>query len=335
MSNMERNLGDWVEAFANLYKEPDSKRDPEHIWMAAMAHFSHVGEAIRKYDFLEIHKTSAHAFCWICGFINKLRTTKDPVFRIDEESWRLVGFKFPGLCGHCMKPECTCGQKETEEDTDKIFRYHDWLNELDARKDDFEHWGLSEWMSMFNGIFGAKTELRPLDSIGFHLLEEGGEEAKAIRTLTQFRHVDDEITIDPSFWEQAETLKGLVFLHNELVKKIMDHTGTTDEKSAREELRKKPSDTTPVVIQYKIVSGKLESVSELCDTFSWLCSVLLKCEDIVNKLNLKSSIDRDKWRIGKSLEKEYQTGGPADPPKCYACKKTSCECINFAKSHYQ
>ncbi len=329
MEAAERSLNDWFEGFAKLYAVPDSKREPEHFWIGVMAHFSSVGEAIRQYEFLRIYETSAHAICWLLCFANKLRTTDDLIFKIDEPIWRLAGFKFPKKCGHCMQEACNCSQYEREGNNSKEFKYGEWLPELDKVEAELKHFTLRAWMEMYRKIFGKKMELRPLDSIGFKLLEEGGETAKAIRSLTQFRGVihDHTVDIDGSFLEEIITIKGIVEKHTALTNELKKRYNVTDGKDVRNHVKSHDMDLT--AIKWKIADFKLNLVSEYCDSFSWLCSLLDKCNHIHGKLELENEADKDKWDIEKKLSEIYESKHATESLKCYACHKASCECIIF------
>jgi len=187
-------------------------------------------------------------------------------------------------------------------------------------------------MQMSREIYGAKTDLRPLDSIGFHLLEEGGEEAKAIRTLTQFRGVCDNSMsgVSEGFLRDICTLKTLVNFHRKLTEEVLKYSRCSTELEMRKKKLPLSSDKSPVVLKWKIVSAKLEMVAELCDTFSWFCTVLLKCGDIAEKLGLKDK-EKAKWNIEECIGEIYKSKGPDVPLRCYACAKSRCECTNFAK----
>lgn len=325
----ERSLSDWLDGFSKLYAVPDSKREPEHFWIGVMAHFSSVGEAIRQYEFLKIYSTSAHAICWLLCFANKLRTTDDLIFKIDEPIWRLAGFKFPKKCGHCMNEKCDCSQYEREGNKSKEFKYGGWLAELDKVEPEIKLFTLCEWMEMYCKIFGKKMELRPLDSIGFKLLEEGGETAKAIRALTQFRGVieDHTVDIDGKFLEEISTISGMVEKHTDLTNELKKRYNVIEGKDIRQHVKSDDMDST--VIKWKITDFKLNLVSEYCDSFSWLCSLLDKCNHIHGKLDLRNEADKKKWNIEKKLSEIYGSNYAAELLKCYACHKESCECIIF------
>ena len=66
-----KTITEWMGVFSQLYSEPDSKRTPEQLWIAVMAHSSSIGEEIRKVHFPRLLKFAAHAFCWLCSFVNR------------------------------------------------------------------------------------------------------------------------------------------------------------------------------------------------------------------------------------------------------------------------
>jgi len=332
MEFSERTLQEWQEGFAKLYEGPDSKRDPEHFWIGVMAHFSAVGESIRQYDFLKIYRTAAHAYCWLLCFANKLQKSEDPLFLVNEPIWRLVGYKYPKICGHCLNSSCKCSPYDVEGKLDKVFKYGKWLENLEPISEEIKMWTIKNWMGMFQEVYGKNTELRPLDSIGFHLLEEGGEAAKAIRVLTQFRGVENisKLGIDHDFFKKISNLRGMVELYDKLSEELKGKKGFTSNKQLREFV--KPFLTNVDVIKWRIVDSKLNLVSEFCDSFSWLCTLLVKCERISELLALKNTKDRIKWDVEYLLCDIYFSNSSDENLKCYACKKDKCKCLIFSKN---
>ncbi len=104
----ERTINDWVEVFHKLYEVPDSKRPPHEIWIGAVAHFSTMGEAIRRFHFDALLNAATHGLCWMCSFLLRCKRDDAGVFRLSEDFSDLVALKYPGVCGHCRESPCHC-----------------------------------------------------------------------------------------------------------------------------------------------------------------------------------------------------------------------------------
>ena len=107
----------WASAFDKLYEDPDSRRSPEEIWIAAMAHCSSIGEAIRKSDFVELMSFAVRAFGWMLSFSVKCANTEDLLFHCENNFCEMVYIKFPRVCGHCTEGTCEC--KPADMDAEK------------------------------------------------------------------------------------------------------------------------------------------------------------------------------------------------------------------------
>jgi len=163
-----------------------------------------------------------------------------------------------------------------------------------------------------------------METIGFHLLEEAGEEARAVRQLVEFRGVlsHDIEGISQSFLELLSGAPGLIQEY---------------EKSANEmkELKKKPSgedafaairnnESDPRVIRARLVRAKMRFVTEIADTFSWFCSVLLKAR----KTFADSEILKE-YSGFDLLEAKLREVYGYPELTCYQCGETTCACIFF------
>lgn len=321
-----RPIAKWTEGFETLYKRPDANRRPEEFWNATMAHVSGIGEAIRRTHYRDLVKRAAHAFCWMCSYAGNCNSTTAPLFRLTHNLSEIVGFKYPNVCGHCTTNRCKCSPVEMDAKQDKTVTY-EWL---------LQRWStfmctdctLDQWLNNFWEIYSGQIHLQGLESIGFHLLEEAGEEAKAVRGLVQFSGILHEHVsgIDGSFLDRICSIPGLVEEYSTSIKTLKDITGAASEKEARDEIDLTTED--PVVIKARLVMSKMNFVVELADTFSWYCAVLLKLTETLRNQGLDGETLKA-FHIEEVLKDRYASNGEDDPLKCYACGETDCKCLFF------
>jgi hypothetical protein len=155
-----------------------------------------------------------------------------------------------------------------------------------------------------------------LPSIGFHFLEEAGEEAQGVRKALQLRGAigGRRSPIGEDYLTRLSTIEGLV---NEYAQGDFPR---------QKETRKPLIDTTsadPAFLRARVVDTKMDIVIELADTFSWLCAVLLKVEGLLTE----SALWSEKYDIEHYLESHYGRNGK--PLKCPACKRQLCRCMSF------
>jgi hypothetical protein len=299
-----RTISDWTKVFHDLYSSADLKRSPEQIWVGTMAYCSQIGEAIRRVDFLDLLKYAAHAFCWMCSYVNKCNQLKDDIFSFNDCLSGMVSLKYPLKCGHCKSSPCKCSPEEMDRIEDKAAHYEALLKE--RRKTNFKIFTISQWQETFREIYSGKVHILTLDGVGFHFLEEAGEEALAVRMLSQLRRVVDEGIkgVDKGFFNKVSTVEGIVENYKRTKKVKINYTSKD-----------------PKMLQARIVDAKMRIVIEAADTFSWFCSILNKLQSISeeNQINLNS--------LEKTLEEEYfdEKGNV----RCPTCKKNPCSCIFF------
>jgi hypothetical protein len=308
----ERLILEWTNDFHTLYKKHDTNRTPEAIWISTMAYCSQIGEDIRRFEYNELIRNAAHAFCWMCTFISKLNNTDNLIFRCDQSFCDLVFFKFPNLCGYCHQSTCNCDPHKMDEKKDKSARYqylYDIFRKLGDKK-----YTLNEWLIQFRDIYGGRIHLQTMESIGFHFLEESGEEAQAIRELIQLNNILSQNIpgVDKDFLTKLTTIEGIVEEYNACMLPLGND--------------KKKIDVTsrdPLHLKARIVKSKMDLVIEFADTFSWFCAVLIKLHLITDVLK----IDGDKFDIETFLINEY--GEKGKPLICPTCSENDCKCQFF------
>ena len=303
-------INQWMEIFRKIYEDVDSKRTPVQMWVAATSHFTAMGEAIRRMHFSDLMLAATHAFCWMCSFVMKCNSEKGTVFTLNESFSALVACKYPLVCGHCHERPCHCNPKRMDEKSDKAARYQELLNLRAKLADAPDTYGVYQWLEVFNDIYGRLIHMLTLESIGFHFLEEAGEELTAIRSLMQLQRAPDENIegIDKAFLTKLSTFGGVV----ELYEKYAGQKPETHKQDAE-------------AIKARLVHAKVEMFIEFADTFSWFCSILYKIMSIAkNCKDDNCSFVQPAFR--ERLLQEYL---PEGTPQCPSCKECPCKCVFY------
>ena len=304
----ERTIAQWMELFNDIYRKPNGQRTPNEIWLGVMLHCSAIGEGIRKADYGTVMKEAAHAFEWMCAFVKAVnRVPKEDTFALRQSLSEIVALKYPNKCGHCREAHCMCKSYLMEQRNDKSVRYDLLLDDWRAMKTvDFT---VSRWQRVFDEIYRHNIHLLPPESIAFHLLEEVGEAASAVRRLTELRGVVEKKLVEPGFVKDLSSIEKMVLLSCENgYREVIYEEASIDCASQDEaDLRK------------RLLDSKIHLVSEFADTFAWLCSTLNKLAHIA-KLN-GMSLDT----LDSAIKTEYYNGEPN--PTCPTCREESCSCF--------
>lgn len=310
-----RYIFEWSKEFRKLYAKHDVHRRPEEIWISTMAYCSTIGEDIRRIDYRELIESAAHAFNWMCTFVTACNTTEDPLFRCENDFCDIVYFKFPGVCGHCTESKCNCDSYEMDKKKDKASKYLDLYEKwkLFPKK----KYKINDWIETFKKIYKGRIHLMTLDSIGFHFLEEAGEEIRAIRQLIQMRGVLHERIngVDDNFFKKLYDIGELVSQYKECMNVL------EKDKENKPKIDMVSRDSKH--IKARIVKGKMDLVVEFADTFSWFCAILIKLEMISEGLCLDFNIHD----LEQCLIAVY--GPKGNQIKCSTCKEINCKCIFF------
>jgi len=310
----DRSLTQWGEVFEQLYAEKDQARSPVDLWTAAYAHFSHMGEAIRKVHFEELLGAATHAFCWLCSFVLGCRRRERSVFWLQEGLAGVVAMKYPLCCGHCGHQPCNCNPLDMDAHHDKAADYRARLEDRLRLEGAWQAWSIEQWKATFAKVYGQQIHQMSLETVGFHFLEEAGEAAKAIRSLQQLSEVsDNDLACEPAkLFGELSTAEGIVELH---------------EKHKTVDTQHRMGESQPEVIMARLVQAKMEMVVEVADTFSWFCSVLNKVYAIAK--NCMSDQNGGSCNIAhrgfeERLAAEYLRDGH---PICKACGTNPCACV--------
>lgn len=310
-------IREWARAIDELYENPDSKRSPEEIWIAAMAHCSSIGEAIRKSDFVELMSFAARAFSWMLSFSVKCEKTEDLLFRCKNNFCEMVYLKFPDLCGHCTESTCQCKPVDMEAQKDKAGKYEilveKWTRDQRAKAIEYR---IEDWLVIFKGIYAGRIHLQTMETLGFHFLEEAGEQAMAIRKLMQLRGVSH----NGKGIVAEEKLHRLVTIPTIAEEYIRLGKGQKDGKPQFD-----PTSKDEKEIYARIVDAKMDFIVELADTFSFFCSILIKLGSV--KIGPSESFSAN---LEEALINTY--GKPDEGLICPVCKKDACKCVFFPGS---
>jgi hypothetical protein len=155
-----------------------------------------------------------------------------------------------------------------------------------------------------------------LDAIGFHFLEEAGEEAVGIRKILQLRGIlaKGNSLIDHNYIRKLSTVEGLVeeYVYGAFPREEKTGKPKIDLTSKEEEF-----------IKARIVDAKMDLIIELSDTFSWFCAILIKLGMLLKESNLWS----ERYDIETYLNDEY--GPEGEDLKCPVCRQNVCACLSF------
>jgi len=307
-------INNWAEALGKLYKEPDANRTPEEMWIATMAHCSSIGEAIRKSEYVELMESAARTFCWMLSYSFKCANTDDLLFRCENTFCEMVYLKFPDTCGHCTENPCDCKPIDMDAKKDKAGNYKKLLEKWkrDQRAKSIQY-TIEDWLKVFDGIYGGRIHLQTMETLGFHFLEEAGEETMAVRKLMQLRGV---------------LHNGVDGINEAALRKLVTIPSITEEyiNLGKGQLNGKPhiklNSKDKVDIYARIVDAKMDFIVELADLFSFFCSILIKLGRV--------RIDKNKYfdaNLEKALIETY--GQLKNGLICPVCEKGACECTFF------
>ncbi len=302
-------IADWMKVFHKLYGKVDAERSPVEMWVAATAHFTKIGEAIRRMHFAELMKAATHAFCWMCSFVLACQRAKETVFSLEESFSAIVACKYPLVCGHCKEAYCHCNPELMDRMSDKAAKYQDLFKLRSRLSGAPDTYGVSDWLEVFNNMYGQNIHNLTLESIGFHFIEEAGEELTAIRGLKQLEHAPSHIKeIDTAFLKELATVEGILRLYRKYI----------DEKP--ESYKRDPES-----IKNRLVRAKVDMFVEFADTFSWFCSILNK----VNSIALNCKDDKCSFTQHPFREKLLQEYLPEGSPRCPSCDECPCKCVFY------
>ncbi|MFC1902596.1 hypothetical protein ACFLX4_00805 [Chloroflexota bacterium] len=310
-----RPISEWMKIFSDIYSEADKERNPEQIWIAIMAHASSIGESIRTVSFEKLVDFAAHTFCWLVSFTNKCNTMENDVFSLKETFCGTVSLKYPFVCGHCYERTCICDAAKMDKKDNKSAEYKKLLG---IRKDilkSYEDYSIDTCLNMFNTIYGGRIHIQTLENIGFHFLEEVGEAAVAVRSLSQLKNIalDPSTGIDESFLKQISTIEGIVDSYERYLKKPIEYESRD-----------------PEMLKSRLVDAKMSLIIEIGDTYSWFCGIINKLASIMETILNNPGKSLPDLDLEKKLGELYIN--TKNEPHCPTCKSKPCKCVFFNTS---
>lgn len=150
----EWNLDGWVGMFTDIYGARNSDLRDTDLWLHVVEEAGELAEGLRKIRIAdkEFRDGIVDTYAWLCSFAGRYGSFDD-----------MVWGKYPSKCIYCRQNICTCnGEREQNGATGRPGN-------------------LNEWQRTLYVIYGQGNNERSLDEIAFHLFEEIGEVAKALR----------------------------------------------------------------------------------------------------------------------------------------------------------
>lgn len=312
-------LNEWGENFWNLYGHIDVDRQHPSMWLSVAQYASLIAENLRENKFSEIIDNLTHAIVWKISFMAKCHYSgNDDIYKLTDTVADMLAFKYPGVCPHCGKAGCTCTLGSTYlEGKDKAARYRRLLESRDDFKENeyYDTKSLSDWVAMFNKIYGDTIKFTPIEHIVFHYMEEVGETAYVLRKLDEINsvwHVDARNSVG-EVYEKIDSIKKAFSTY-------MSAKGKTDNKG---------------VLLRNIAAWKMDLAAEIADSISWWASLFIKTKYLYAEMDeiSKSSfgITTKKGQVAFLPEffiferyKETDEGNI----KCWKCKEVICKCYS-------
>ncbi len=319
-----RTVNEWCDAFGKLDCQAEHHRQPEDAWIAALARFSEMGEAIRRTAYKELIDAAARAFRWLCTFSEYIKPANCPdrqLFQMQDGLCDIVYFKYPDRCGHCLWVPCRCDPALMDSMPNKGSRYAELHRRWERGRRKYRGAiGLTilDWFDMYKEIYGGRIHMSPLTDIGFHFQEEAGEETSGILKLLQLSGLLERKLpgVDKDFLDEicssVSTVTGLV-------QEYVDGDFPRDATTGKPEVSITNPD--PRYIRARIVDAKMDMVVELADTFSWFCAILLKHEETLKQSEL--------WKANDDFETILQItyGAKGNDLTCPECQGQGCGCL--------
>lgn len=188
MNEMPNSLSEWQRMFDEIYGAANRQLEPEVIWMKVVEELGEVATDLRKENYSALEKDLPDVFAWLCAFAERMSRN------VEDTVWA----KYPGVCPYCLKPEfCVC-----IGGTSRAFSAARIRQQVANGRRPVT---LGEWENMFNTIYGNVNTIVMTPAVGFHLLEEVGEVAKALASPS---HAGlDEGIADVFAWTIALSMK--------------------------------------------------------------------------------------------------------------------------------
>ncbi len=170
------SLDRWVGMFKEIYGEQNKTKNDEQLWLNVVRKAGGLAEDFRKQhikprkdengDPVGLLANAPGVFAWLSAFTTRYGS-------LEEMTWN----KFPNSCPYCLKEiDCSCYERKPDigiEEREKV---------LEPRRADKQNnpRTLYGWQIMFDRIYGKANRAQTIEQVGYHLMEEISEVAKAI-----------------------------------------------------------------------------------------------------------------------------------------------------------
>src|SRR5579863_2358066 len=184
MTLAEARLEDWVSEFGSIYEKQLGRESVSETWLTFVQQAGEFAEHLRLRDYAECLGKIAKCFCWLSCFVRKCQLEPSSSgFALSRSFSEIVLNKYPWRCPRCGLLPCACYSPISASDPESHMRSSsDSIGgrvSMEQRISTFE-----QLVQMFDGIYGSAHESLSLEHLGFHLSEEVGEVANAIRILS-------------------------------------------------------------------------------------------------------------------------------------------------------
>ncbi|HLD02494.1 MAG TPA: hypothetical protein VJC07_02225 [Candidatus Nanoarchaeia archaeon] len=163
--------------FAKIYGEHNRFLSNEHLLLHIVEESGELAEDLRKEQIVSMKDSRGNSngllvnipdiFAWICALSSRHGSLED-----------MIWAKFPGMCPYCFaSSNCNCiARKPKHSDAERAEILG--TARADAGNRPSTLYGFQQ---MLNNIYGVANRSKTLYEIGYHLSEEVGEVAKALR----------------------------------------------------------------------------------------------------------------------------------------------------------
>jgi len=222
----ELSIDEWVATVSDVYKDVDSRRTGNELWLQVLDEASKMMESIRKEEIPDTTKQCVKVFGWLGSLVAEgLREPKtvadfdDPIIGSlratsvndfiggPESLGKFILLKYPEVCHTCGGDPCDCTANRMITENRRSQRYENKFKELqkisiarltaaegrfkspEFTKAELER-PIDEVFHMYSRIYGGIHYDIDLWKIGDHLMEEIGEVGKRIVDLGQVRRME-------------------------------------------------------------------------------------------------------------------------------------------------
>ena len=215
-----KSFDDWANTYNKLYGEKLMQLHPSEVFLRLSESGGIIAENVRRDRYQEVLSGLAVCIYSLVSVYNRI--AYDPQFEnlfMSEESHglnRSIFEKFPHRCPHCGGEHCICAivysdsENRTPEEKEAMKQEVQKILET-ARANEKPPERLDEFKDLFRGIYGQGHQYMTIDIICFHLLEEIGELAQALRNLTSCQSASSIRVLRDEFMSEIADIVSWIF----------------------------------------------------------------------------------------------------------------------------